>query len=171
MADDQLHGVPLLVYANKQDLPNARSTSEITQRLGLEQLRGREWLVQGCSATSGDGLLEGLEWLSQAVKRALTAGHPAAAPAPTMDAISSDNPNVLAVKAVQPSAAPDVIAHDVLVATPVPPSKPDLLAHKSPSAAGEPINVEAQSQSESVTPGSRAPAESRAAEVETSSVV
>jgi len=31
----------LLVFANKQDLPNAMSAAEITDKLGLNQLRGR----------------------------------------------------------------------------------------------------------------------------------
>jgi len=31
----------LLVFANKQDLPNAMSAAEITEKLGLGQLRGR----------------------------------------------------------------------------------------------------------------------------------
>lgn len=31
----------VLVFANKQDLPNAMTTSEITEKLGLSQLRNR----------------------------------------------------------------------------------------------------------------------------------
>ena len=38
--------VPLLVFANKQDLPNAMSLSEITSKLGLLNLRGRDWHIQ-----------------------------------------------------------------------------------------------------------------------------
>lgn len=32
----------LLVFANKQDLPNAMSVSEITDKLGLQGMRNRE---------------------------------------------------------------------------------------------------------------------------------
>merc|ERR1719266_1350816 len=54
----------LLVFANKQDLPNAMSVNEVTERLGLNQLRNRQWYIQSTCATTGDGLYEGLEWLS-----------------------------------------------------------------------------------------------------------
>ena len=57
----------LLVFANKQDLPNAMSVAEVTDKLGLHALRNRKWYIQSCCATSGDGLYEGLDWLSNAL--------------------------------------------------------------------------------------------------------
>lgn len=33
------------MFANKQDLPNAMSVSEITDKLGLHALRQRRWYV------------------------------------------------------------------------------------------------------------------------------
>ena len=33
----------LLVLANKQDLPNAMSVQEISEKLDLNNIRGREW--------------------------------------------------------------------------------------------------------------------------------
>lgn len=33
----------LLVFANKQDLPNAMNAAEITDKLGLHSLRQRHW--------------------------------------------------------------------------------------------------------------------------------
>jgi signal recognition particle receptor subunit beta len=82
----------VLVFANKQDLPNAMSPAEITEKLGLTQLRNRrvslvrvlllasqpesadltghpwllypQWYIQATCATQGDGLYEGLDWLS-----------------------------------------------------------------------------------------------------------
>lgn len=59
---DELRGVPLLVFANKQDHPNAVSSEELAKRLGLLQVRGREWHVQASIAHTGDGLYEGLDW-------------------------------------------------------------------------------------------------------------
>ena len=35
--------VPLLVMANKQDLPNAMNAAEITDKLGLQEIRDRKW--------------------------------------------------------------------------------------------------------------------------------
>jgi len=66
--EDELRDALLLVFANKQDLPNAMSAAEITDKLGLQSIRQRDWYIQATCATSGDGLYEGLEWLSQNLK-------------------------------------------------------------------------------------------------------
>lgn len=42
LGEDELRDAILLVFANKQDLPNAMSVSEITDQLGLHQLRNRK---------------------------------------------------------------------------------------------------------------------------------
>ncbi|URE12671.1 ARF [Musa troglodytarum] len=41
--EDELRDVVLLVFANKQDLPNAMNAAEITDKLGLHFLRQRHW--------------------------------------------------------------------------------------------------------------------------------
>ncbi|KAG9457703.1 hypothetical protein H6P81_002211 [Aristolochia fimbriata] len=64
LSEDELRGATLLVFANKQDLPKAMSVSEITDKLGLHSLRQRRWYIQSACATSGEGLYEGLDWLS-----------------------------------------------------------------------------------------------------------
>jgi ADP-ribosylation factor protein 1 len=48
----------------EQDLPNAMSASDITDKLGLHSLRQRNWYIQATCATSGEGLYEGLDWMS-----------------------------------------------------------------------------------------------------------
>ena len=40
--EEELKESVILVFANKQDLPNALSTSELTEKLGLHNLRGRQ---------------------------------------------------------------------------------------------------------------------------------
>ncbi|XP_049617483.1 ADP-ribosylation factor 4 [Syngnathus scovelli] len=62
--EDDLRDAVLLVFANKQDLPNAMAASELTDKLGLNDLRSRTWYVQATCATQGTGLYEGLDWLS-----------------------------------------------------------------------------------------------------------
>ncbi|WP_140424235.1 ADP-ribosylation factor-like protein, partial [Escherichia coli] len=62
--EDELRDAVLLVFCNKQDLPNAMSVAEVTDKLGLHSLRNRKWYIQSTCATSGDGLYEGLDWLS-----------------------------------------------------------------------------------------------------------
>ena len=68
LAEDELRDSVVLVFANKQDLPNAMSVDEITEKLGLNQLRNRLWHIQSTCATTGDGLYEGLDWLDHAVR-------------------------------------------------------------------------------------------------------
>jgi len=62
-----LVGVPVLVYANKQDLPNAICVEELIGKVDLHAERGRAWHVQSACATTGDGLYEGLDWLSRQI--------------------------------------------------------------------------------------------------------
>eukprot|EP00756_Hemistasia_phaeocysticola_P039497 Hpha_TRINITY_DN16818_c0_g2::TRINITY_DN16818_c0_g2_i1::g.148339::m.148339/K07937/ARF1; ADP-ribosylation factor 1 len=69
LAEDELRDACLLVFANKQDLPNAMSTAEVTDKLGLHSMRQREWYIQGSCATTGEGLYEGLDWLAAACKK------------------------------------------------------------------------------------------------------
>ena len=57
-----------LSHTHTQDLPNAMNAAEITDKLGLHSLRNRNWYIQATCATSGDGLYEGLDWLSQQLK-------------------------------------------------------------------------------------------------------
>ena len=64
LAEDELRDAVLLVFANKQDLPQAMSVAEITDKLGLHNIRTRKWYMQATCATSGDGLYEGLDWLA-----------------------------------------------------------------------------------------------------------
>ena len=63
LAEEELKNCPVLVLANKQDLNGALVPGEVTKRLGLEVLNGRTWLVQGTSATTGQGLKKGLDWM------------------------------------------------------------------------------------------------------------
>ncbi|RQM14326.1 hypothetical protein DD237_003717 [Peronospora effusa] len=67
--EDELRDSVLLVFANKQDLPNAMSAAEMTDKLGLHGLRHRQWFIQACCATTGDGLYEGLDWLSATLQK------------------------------------------------------------------------------------------------------
>lgn len=43
LGEEQLSGMPLLVLANKQDLPNAMACNEIVDGLHLNSIRDRAW--------------------------------------------------------------------------------------------------------------------------------
>lgn len=60
---EALPKAPILVFANKQDLANARPPDEIAELLELTEYRERKWQIQGCSARSGNGLEEGIMWI------------------------------------------------------------------------------------------------------------
>lgn len=68
LSEDDLKEAALLVFANKQDM-GVMNVTEITEKLGLANLRGREWFIQGTCALSGEGLFEGLDWLSKTVTK------------------------------------------------------------------------------------------------------
>lgn len=41
LKEDELSEAVLLIFANKQDLPNAMPAAELTEKLGLNSLRNR----------------------------------------------------------------------------------------------------------------------------------
>lgn len=67
LSNEELKGAILLVYTNKQDMPNVMSISDMKDKLGLYNLHSRQWYIQSCCATTGDGLYDGLDWLSTAI--------------------------------------------------------------------------------------------------------
>ena len=46
LAEDELREAVVLVFANKQDLPQAMNPAEITDKLGLHNMRNRNWYIQ-----------------------------------------------------------------------------------------------------------------------------
>ncbi|TFJ83143.1 hypothetical protein NSK_005563 [Nannochloropsis salina CCMP1776] len=69
LSEPQLLDSILLIYANKADLPQAISVQEMARLLQLDNVaKGRPWYVQPSCAVTGDGLVEGLDWLSEKLK-------------------------------------------------------------------------------------------------------
>mmetsp|Transcript_3315 Transcript_3315/g.7885 ORF Transcript_3315/g.7885 Transcript_3315/m.7885 type:complete len:181 (-) Transcript_3315:91-633(-) len=69
LSEEEMRGAAVLVLANKQDLPNAMSAAEVAEKLGLHGLQNREWFIQSTTAVSGDGLYEGLDWMSRTLSK------------------------------------------------------------------------------------------------------
>lgn len=88
--DREMRDAIILIFANKQDLTNglyfntfsifnlplfnifyflAMKPHEIQEKLGLTRIRDRNWYVQPSCATTGDGLHEGLAWLTSNFKQ------------------------------------------------------------------------------------------------------
>lgn len=68
--EDELADAVLLVYANKQDQPEALGAEEITKALKLSDLKDRSWTVVPCSAIRGEGLEQGMNWLVERINEA-----------------------------------------------------------------------------------------------------
>ena len=81
LSEDELQGAKLLVFANKQvglallqmrslaclngvaqDQPQAMTPAEISEGLGLDSLKERQWSIHKSCAIKGEGLEEGLDW-------------------------------------------------------------------------------------------------------------
>ncbi len=67
LTEDALKNVPLLVFANKQDLQFALEAEEIMSFLTLMEIKDRTWTIQACSAVTKEGLQEGMEWLVKTI--------------------------------------------------------------------------------------------------------
>ncbi|XP_004299978.1 PREDICTED: ADP-ribosylation factor-like protein 2 [Fragaria vesca subsp. vesca] len=66
LKEERLSGSSLLILANKQDIKGALTLEEISKVLNLEAIdKTRHWNIVGCSAYTGEGLLEGFDWLVQ----------------------------------------------------------------------------------------------------------
>ncbi|XP_037255688.1 ADP-ribosylation factor-like protein 3 isoform X3 [Falco rusticolus] len=67
--EEKLSGVPVLIFANKQDLLTAAPASEIAEGLNLHTIRDRVWQIQSCSALSGEGVQSTCLCLSVSTKQ------------------------------------------------------------------------------------------------------
>lgn len=66
--EDELRKSLLLIFANKQDLPEAATELEIAEQLGVSSIMNRTWTIVKSSAKTGDGLLEGMDWLVEKLR-------------------------------------------------------------------------------------------------------
>lgn len=62
---DELRDAKLLVYANKQDHPGCMTLHEIRDKLNLSNVTRNAHHLQATIAVSGEGVYEGLDWLSK----------------------------------------------------------------------------------------------------------
>ncbi|CAF0973196.1 unnamed protein product [Adineta ricciae] len=69
LSNEELNTVPLLIFANKQDLSDAMNTNEIKNKLKLHSISDRKWHIQAACACDGSGLYEGLDWLADQMKK------------------------------------------------------------------------------------------------------
>ncbi len=69
LKDPSLKHACFLVLANKQDCPNKMKSAEIAQRLNLMALKSHAWHIQPTCALTGQGLTEGMDWISHQITK------------------------------------------------------------------------------------------------------
>eukprot|EP01132_Coremiostelium_polycephalum_P006009 gene6009-7485_t len=74
---ESLKGIPLLIYANKQDLPYSLNIEELSELLNLNSIRDRKYWVQFCCALNSTGINEGCYCYSAYGSRKLETDYPA----------------------------------------------------------------------------------------------
>lgn len=68
LESDNMRGVPVVVIANKQDLPKAMNPSEVADGLALPKMTSRKWYIHGACATTGDGIFESMKEMADMIK-------------------------------------------------------------------------------------------------------
>ncbi|KAK9099949.1 hypothetical protein Scep_023379 [Stephania cephalantha] len=68
LEEEELKGAVVLIFANKQDLPGALDDAAVTEALELHKIKNRQWSIFKTSALKGEGIFEGLDWLSNTLK-------------------------------------------------------------------------------------------------------
>jgi hypothetical protein len=77
LEEEELRNADILIFANKQDLQNTLPPNEVWELIGgddilaSERAKGNHRRIHlvGCVAPSGEGLYEGLDWLSETLKQ------------------------------------------------------------------------------------------------------
>jgi ADP-ribosylation factor-like protein 2 len=67
LVQEKLAGASLLIFANKQDVEGALPASDIAEVLELKSnaiFEKRHWSIISCSAVTGEGLVSGMDWMT-----------------------------------------------------------------------------------------------------------
>ena len=68
LLNQDLRNASILVFANKSDLPTALDAGDLIEMYALNDVRTHELHLQACSAITGQGLQEGLDWIAEMIK-------------------------------------------------------------------------------------------------------
>ena len=60
-----LKNATILIFANKQDLPGAKTVNKLIEDYEFDKIKSHIWHIQSCSALKGEGLVTGIKWLSE----------------------------------------------------------------------------------------------------------
>ena len=66
--DLQSRRIPVLFFANKNDLRDSLSSVKCSQLMGLEKIKDKPWHIASSNAITGEGLEDGFDWLTDQIK-------------------------------------------------------------------------------------------------------
>ncbi|XP_050434731.1 ADP-ribosylation factor-related protein 1 [Adelges cooleyi] len=71
ISNENLVGIPLLILANKQDIPDCMGVREVKPifNQNAHLIGRRDFMVMPISALTGDGIDEGIKWLVESIRR------------------------------------------------------------------------------------------------------
>ena len=68
LKEPELKDSIIAIFANKQDMDGALSSSEISDKLMLHTIKSHTWNIFNTSAVTGKGLDEGMKWVAEKIK-------------------------------------------------------------------------------------------------------
>ena len=66
-ADMKTNNAPLLILANKIDLPGTITPQQCLNEINIHAITNRFWHISSCNAKTGEGVEEGIGWLASKV--------------------------------------------------------------------------------------------------------
>ena len=60
--------MPIAILANKQDIDGVLSDIEISEKMGLSEIKNRQWAIFKTIAKTGKGLDDAFKWLTGILK-------------------------------------------------------------------------------------------------------
>ena len=67
LIEEKLKNISVLVYANKADLQTCLDPQQITEKLKLDDIKGRDWSIYSCSALKGTNVKDGIKWIFERI--------------------------------------------------------------------------------------------------------
>ncbi|XP_017554527.1 ADP-ribosylation factor-like protein 11 [Pygocentrus nattereri] len=68
LSDHNMTDIPLMVLANKSDLPDAMTVSEVSKQLDMDSYKNGVWEIQACSALKGLGLQQAFQSVAKLIQ-------------------------------------------------------------------------------------------------------
>lgn len=67
LSNEEVNGLPLLIFTNKQDLPSSLNSDKVLESLNVSKaspfMKDRMYKVQACSGLTCEGLKDGISWI------------------------------------------------------------------------------------------------------------